>query len=82
MSVLLDSLQSLNGSLCCSHVGKVRNLALYGCLSDIAVIAKSLLIERSVDDNIYRLVCDLVQYVRTSLCRSWPPSLPEGLLPS
>ena len=39
MSVLLDTSQSLYGSLCCCHVGEVRNLRLYSCLTDVAVIA-------------------------------------------
>ena len=43
MSVLLDTSQSLYGSLCCCHVGEVRNFRLYSCLTDVAVIASALL---------------------------------------
>ena len=60
MSVLLDTSQSLYGSLCCCHVGEVRNLRLYSCLTDLAVIASALLIVRGIDDDCHFSVGNLI----------------------
>ena len=67
MAVFLNRSKSLNRSLGCRHVCKVRNLALNSCLSDVAVVAHTLSVQRSIDNDVYLSVCNLIQDVRTAL---------------